>query len=101
MGDKSGLERDIRFVRGIGDAKAKSLAALGIRTAADMLEYYPRAYEDRREITPVADLRDGMTAQFRAMVIGRVVTAALPGGRHITKTAAADDSGAIRLVFFN
>ncbi|MBQ1223945.1 MAG: ATP-dependent DNA helicase RecG [Oscillospiraceae bacterium] len=101
MSEKSGLERDIRFIKGIGEAKAKRLAALGIRSAKDMLEYYPRAYEDRREITPVCDLRDGMVAQFRAMVIGRVTTAALHGGRHITKTSAADETGGIRLVFFN
>ena len=101
MDEKSGLERDIRFIRGIGEAKAKRLAALGIRSAKDMLEYYPRAYEDRREITPVCDLRDGMVAQFKATVIGRVITAALSGGRNITKTAAADETGGIRLVFFN
>lgn len=95
------LDRDIRFIRGIGEARAKALAGLGVHTAGDMLSYYPRAYEDRTAITPVEELCDGMTAQFRATVVGRVATAAIPGGRYITNAAAADDSGAVKLVFFN
>ncbi len=100
-GENSGLQKNIQFVKGVGEAKAKALAAVGVKTVGDMLEYYPRAYEDRRIITDVSELRDGMTAQFRATVIGRVHTAALSGGRSITKAAAADETGAIRLVFFN
>ncbi|MBQ8897617.1 MAG: ATP-dependent DNA helicase RecG [Clostridia bacterium] len=101
MDENSILNRDVRYVKGIGETKAKKLASLGIRTVGDMLTYYPRDYEDRRKIFEIDELHDGMAAQFRAMVIGRVITSALPGGRHITKAAAADDSGALQLVFFN
>ena len=48
MSEKNGLGRDIRFVKGIGEAKAGRLASLGIRTVREMIEYYPRAYEDPR-----------------------------------------------------
>ena len=43
------LNTDVRFVRGVGEARAKSLAKLGITDLKSLISYFPRAYEDRRE----------------------------------------------------
>ena len=42
------LNTDVRFVRGVGEARAKSLAKLGITDLKSLISYFPRAYEDRR-----------------------------------------------------
>ncbi|MBQ5973349.1 MAG: hypothetical protein IJL69_04045, partial [Oscillospiraceae bacterium] len=47
---KQASERDIRTLKGVGDAKAKLFAAAGIRTVGELIAYYPRDYEDRRVI---------------------------------------------------
>ena len=36
----------MQFVRGVGPKRAQLLAKLGIRTAADLLFFFPRRYED-------------------------------------------------------
>lgn len=39
---------DIKYLKGIGPAKAQLFEKLEIRTISDLLHYYPRAYQDRR-----------------------------------------------------
>lgn len=35
---------------GVGEVRAKKLSHLGLNTAGDLLTYYPRDYEDRRQV---------------------------------------------------
>jgi len=53
------LNTDVRFVRGVGEARAKSLAKLGITDLKSLISYFPRAYEDRRESRRTAELPGG------------------------------------------
>ena len=50
------LNTDVRFVRGVGEARAKSLAKLGITDLKSLISYFPRAYEDRTAVRPIAEL---------------------------------------------
>ena len=40
------LNSDVKYIKGVGEARAKSLEKLGIKTLGDMLTFYPRKYED-------------------------------------------------------
>ena len=40
------LQTDIRYIKGIGEQRAKSLARLGIHTLGDLLNYFHRTNED-------------------------------------------------------
>ncbi len=62
------LTTDIRYVKGIGEQRAKSLEKLGVHTLRDLLNYFPRAYEDRRGFLKICDLVPGDPACVRAMV---------------------------------
>jgi ATP-dependent DNA helicase RecG len=42
------LDRSLLFVSGVGPARAKALAKLGLLTVGDLLRHYPRTHEDRR-----------------------------------------------------
>ena len=95
------LNKPIKQVRGVGEARAKLFAKLGINTALDLLRHFPRAYEDLNEIKFIRDLRENEEALIRARV---VVPAA---GRYIRKdmtvftAVAADDTGRIKITIFN
>ena len=55
----------------VGDKAAKRLATLGpdgLRTVGDLLNYYPRRYETRGELTDLASLRDGEHVTVQAMI---------------------------------
>lgn len=53
------LDTPIRFIKGVGEARAAQLARLSIETVRDLLFTLPRRYEDRRTITPVNRLQSG------------------------------------------
>lgn len=95
------LEDQVRFVRGIGPKKAELLQKLGIETLADALSYYPRSYEDRTHITPIAQLMDGEKQCIHAIVGAPPTTAHIRKGMDVTRCKVFDHSGSLALRFFN
>ncbi len=79
------LQTDVRYIRGIGETRAKALAKLGIYTLADLIGYFPRGYEDRTLTRPIRELVVGESACVRAMVAGDPTAARISGGRTIVK----------------
>ena len=64
------LNTDIRYIKGVGEARAKSLAKLGITDLRSLLSYFPRAYDDRRAYKKIADLIPGENACVCAVIAG-------------------------------
>ena len=55
------LDNDIKFVAGVGEARAKLLEReLGIRTLGDMLSHYPFRYIDRTKIYTIDSIDESM-----------------------------------------
>ncbi len=52
------LDRNIQYVKGVGEARAKALNRLGIYTLEDLITYYPREYNDRTRITALENVKD-------------------------------------------
>ncbi len=63
------LASEISELKGIGPQKAERLAKLGIEHFEDMFEFYPREYEDKRNVKRICDLADGEKALVRARVL--------------------------------
>lgn len=93
------LSDPVGDLKGVGDELAKKLAVLGVRTIDDLIENYPRRYEDYSNITPVKSLRPGpVTIKGKiTSVAGRYVRK----GIHITEAIASDGTASVRLVWFN
>ena len=47
------LTDPVAALRGIGEKKAAAFARLGVRIIGDLLRFYPRTYDDRRQLYPV------------------------------------------------
>lgn len=93
------LDSPITELKGVGDAQAKKFAIPGLVTIADLLNYYPRRYEDYSVVTPIENLNPG-TVSIQAnidQVSGRYVRR----GMHVTEAVASDEGGSVRLVWFN
>ncbi|MDR0953073.1 MAG: ATP-dependent DNA helicase RecG [Elusimicrobiota bacterium] len=48
---------DIKYIKGVGPAKAALFNNLEVQTVSDLLHYYPRAYQDRRQNAPLSDFK--------------------------------------------
>jgi ATP-dependent DNA helicase RecG len=62
-------EFPIQYVKGVGPAKAKLLANLGVVSVEDLLYLFPHRYEDRSLFTPIAMLQVGTTQTICGQVI--------------------------------
>ena len=93
------LNAPITELRGVGEELAKKLAVLGINTINDLIDYYPRRYDDYSNIAPINKMAPGpvtLEAQI-TQTAGRYVRR----GMHITEAIATDPTGSVRLVWFN
>ncbi len=97
--------QSIRTLPGIGPKKAQLFAKLGIETLGDLLRFYPRDYEDRTKLLPIASLEADTPACFIASVVTNPQTHRIPkpGNRQLeyTKVVVADHTGRLNLTFFN
>lgn len=91
----------VQFLKGIGEARAKTLAKQGIYSISDLLRNYPRAYEDWNNVTPIRDAKIGENVCLRAVIAERPNVVRINGGKILVKTAIADGSDYMHIVFFN
>ena len=97
----SDLSTDVRYIKGIGEQRAKALAKLDIRTLRDLLTWFPRKYDDRREAKRIADLQPGEAACVEAMVAAPPTLSHIRKGLDLVKLRAVDESGTLEVTFFN
>ena len=96
------LDKDIRFIPGVGEMRARALKhELGIHTLGDLLRHYPFRYIDRTRIYPIAEISDaaGLAyVQFRARITA--VSYAGEGRQQRFYAYAQDTTGQAELVWF-
>ena len=95
------LSTDVRYIKGVGEQRAKALARLGVHTLGDLLNYFPRAYEDRTAVRPIAELAVDETACVRAMVATEPRLTRVRRGLDLVKLRIVDESGSADVTFFN
>ena len=97
----SEAEKQVRYLKGVGEARAKTLNKLGIYTLGDLVEYFPRSYEDRTQFSPIMAAPLNEPVCIRAMVANTPTLARVRRGMELVKLRAVDDSGSVDITFFN
>ena len=95
------LNTDIRFIKGVGETRARALEKLHIRTLGDLISYYPRRWEDRTRLFPIRELPEGEYACCRAMLAQEPTAHRVPGGQTLVKVRAVDEGGVLDITFFH
>ncbi|MCM8789518.1 MAG: ATP-dependent DNA helicase RecG [Candidatus Omnitrophica bacterium] len=99
---KKSLSTPIRFVKGIGPRRAKIFKKCGIETVEDILYYFPRRYEDRTNLCPIAKIKEGEVQTIKAKVLIRGERSSFRRrGFSITEVVVGDGTGKIFCVWFN
>jgi len=89
--------RPLQYLKGVGPERAKQLEQLGIHNIQDLLQYYPRRYEDRRK-RMIAELKDGELATIEGKVIAGHVTS---GKMKVIKLSIEQAGRLIQATWFN
>ena len=97
---KKSPDSPVCYIKGVGEKRAKLLEKLGITTALQLAEHYPRGYIDFNETTAISDLvNDGENHVVKAFV-----TKKFPpyyGRINIFKVLVSDGTGDMLITFFN
>ena len=91
---------DVGQLRGVGDKKRASLAAVGIDTVLDLVTTYPRRWIDRTNEARIADLVPGSEALVLVSV-RKVSKRPTRNRRTIVNAQVGDGTGRMDVVFFN
>lgn len=95
------LEQNIQYMKGVGPAKALLLNKLGIFTVKDLMEYYPRVYEDRTKLKCISEFVNGEQVLFIATVANPVKTQRIRKNLVIYSTFVSDDTGVCKMTWYN
>jgi len=98
---ESALSNPVIKIPGIGKYRAESLAKLGIQTIKDLIYYFPRKYEDFSNLVSIDKLKFGEKVSIAAEVKGVHSRKFNNGKQHITEIILTDNSGNLRVTFFN
>ena len=97
------LENSVKFVAGVGEARAKLLEKeLGIITIGDLLRHYPFRYIDRTKIYPIAAINEQHNSTM-VQIRGRVTGVAYSGTGRKQRFSAfvSDATGTAEMLWFN
>ncbi len=97
----TGLDTDVRYIKGIGEKKAQALNKLGVFSLYDLISYFPRKYEDRSKFCPIAAAIPGESACIQAIVADTPRLVRIRRGMELVKFRAVDESGSVDITYFN
>ncbi len=96
---REGLDSPITIIKGISTSVDKKFAKLNVRTVRDLLYFFPRRYVDYSQRKHISELIEGE----EQTIIGTIWQAkvATLGNRRGTEAIVGDETGNIRVVWFN
>ncbi len=97
----AGLDSKVQYLKGVGEARARCFAKLGVTTLRSLVAYFPRSYVDRRQLKTISELTVGESVCVAAMVAAPAVLSNIRRGLDMTKVRVVDSSGSLVVTFFN
>lgn len=97
----------VSTMRGVGEARARALAALGILTVNDLLHHYPRGYQCRGDVRTVESAAES-ARENGALPVSLILTVSaepsfrvIRRGMSVLKFRAFDETGVCEITYFN
>ena len=94
------LSADVTAVPGVGPSVAARLHNLDIRTVRDLLFYFPREHRDYSKLEKISTIPFGVVTTTLGL-IWEVESTRTSGGRVRTIATISDDTGKLRVSWFN
>jgi ATP-dependent DNA helicase RecG len=95
------LNEPIENLTRVGETTAGRLKYLGLNTVLDLLYYFPFRYEDFSQVVKIKDLHPNQTVTVRGKIILIDNRRARRRRMIITEALLEDDTGSIKIIWFN
>jgi ATP-dependent DNA helicase RecG len=97
---KDPRKMSVRYIKGVGPAKATLFEKLGVRTVSDLFYYLPRRYEDRTNVVKPSEVEPGRAQAVRGKVMKTSFFRARTG-TGIFELTIGDESGRVFGLWYN
>ena len=94
-------EMPLRYLKGVGERRAEQFARLEIATLGDLIEFYPRGYEDWTSIVSIEEAPFDRPCCIKAVALGEPVAHRVRKGLTLYKFSVSDGSSIMRVTIFN
>lgn len=94
-------KQSLEKLPGVGPARKKALLRLGLSTMGELLDYFPREYEDRTIQSSISAVPEEVPVCFEAMVTEPFHTSHIRKGMDVTKGKISDHMVQVAVTFFN
>lgn len=95
------LTDSVRVIKGVGEKAQKCMNKMNIETVGDLLEHYPRGYDECKPVMPIAQVQEGAgTVAVEGVLMARPQMKQR-GRLKILTITLQDDSGSILVTWFN
>jgi len=95
------LSTSVEKIPRIGPQYKKKLKKLGVKTVRDILFHFPHRYEDFSVLTKISDVKMGQTVCIQGKILEIKNTITWKRRMAITEAIVEDDSGTIKVIWFN
>ena len=95
------LQRELRFLKGVGPRRAAELERAGLRTIDDILHRFPIRFEDRSRLRRSTELRPGELAALCGEVVSAGLRRTRRRGFSLFEMLVRDEAGMFRVVWMN
>ena len=97
----SDLDRNIQYLKGVGEKKAALFARLKVFTVGDLLSFYPRDYEDWNTVLSIEEAPLEENVCVSAILLSPFTVRRTRSGMLLYTTVVSDGKNFLSLTFFN
>lgn len=95
------LDDSVKYLKGVGPARAELFEKLGVKTIKDVLYHFPRGYNDYTQTVSINDCIDNEINVIEGKIISKLMPAFIRKGMTIYRAVFTDDESDITIVIFN
>ncbi len=95
------LDSNIQYLKGVGPATAEKLNKLGIYTLNDLIENFPRMYEDRTKLYRLSELEIDKNCLFIGTISSKKEVKRIRKNLIIYSNYVCDETAVIKMTWFN
>jgi len=99
--DNKVMDQPLKYVKGVGENRARLFAKLGLFTLGDLLHYFPRDYEDRSVFKPISEAADGESITVRIRFVSDITESRPRRNLSLLKAQVTDGVSLMNVTWFN
>ncbi|MDI9513589.1 MAG: DNA helicase RecG, partial [Bacillota bacterium] len=99
--DNKLLDQPLKYLKGVGENRARLFSRLGLFTLGDIIHYFPRDYEDRSVCKPISEAADGESITMRVRFVSDISQTRPRRNLSIQKAQVTDGTSFMNVTWFN